>query len=54
VRFDGNQFNQSAFNLITMLPEIIQQSNDLGSFELDIFTIDIIDLTTFENTLIHL
>ena len=54
VTFDGNEFNQPAFKLITMLPEIIQESNDLGSFELDIFTIDIINLTTFENTLIHL
>jgi glycosyltransferase involved in cell wall biosynthesis len=54
IQFDGNQFNQSSFNLITMLPEIIYQTNDLGSFELDIFTIDIINLTTFENNLIHL
>lgn len=54
IKFDGDKFNQSSFSLITMLPEIIQQTNDLGSFELDIFTIDIIDLTTFENTLIHL
>ena len=54
VKFNGNKFNQSSFSLITMLPEIIQQTNDLGSFELDIFTIDIINLTTFENTLIHL
>jgi len=54
VKFNGDQFNQSSFSLITMLPEIIHQTNDLGSFELDIFTIDIINLTTFENTLIHL
>jgi glycosyltransferase involved in cell wall biosynthesis len=54
IQFDGNKLTNDSFNMIQLLPEIIQQTNDLGSFELDIFTIDIINLTTFENTLIHL
>ena len=54
IEFDGTKLNNDSFNLIQLLPEIIHQTNDLGSFELDIFTIDIINLTTFENTLIHL
>jgi glycosyltransferase involved in cell wall biosynthesis len=54
IQFDGNKLTNDSFNMIQLLPEIIHQTNDLGSFELDIFTIDIINLTTFENTLIHL
>ena len=54
ITFDGNRLTNESFNMIQLLPEIIHQTNDLGSFELDIFTIDIINLTTFENTLIHL
>lgn len=54
IQFDGNKLTNDSFNMIQLLPEIIHQTNDLGSFELDIFTIDIINLITFENTLIHL
>ena len=54
IKFDGDKLTNESFNMVQLLPEIIQQTNDLGSFELDIFTIDIINLTTFENTLIHL
>jgi hypothetical protein len=54
ITFDGNKLTNESFNIIQLLPEIIQQTNDIGSFEVDIFNINIINLTTFENTLIHL
>ena len=54
VEFDGTQFNQNSYYIIQNLSEIIKQSNELGEFELDIFKISILNLTTFEYLLINL
>ena len=54
VQFDGAKLTNENFQLLTQLPQIIQQSGELGQFELDIFTITIKDLTEYQNDLIHI
>jgi len=54
VEFDGKLFNQNSFNIIHQLSEIIQESGEIGSFELDIFRIDIKNMTEYQNNLIKL
>lgn len=54
VEFDANKFTQESFNILTQLPQIIEQTNELGQFELDIFTITIKDLTQYQNNLIYI
>ena len=53
VRFDGSKFNQSSFQHIQQLSEILA-NNELeeGSFELDIFEIQINNVTTYEGDLV--
>jgi hypothetical protein len=41
VKFNANELNQNNFYLLQQLPQIIQESGDLGEFELDIFKITI-------------
>jgi len=52
VIIDGNTFNQQDFNLIQQLPEIIQDSGEIGEFRLGNLKIQINDLTTYEKNLI--
>jgi len=52
IEFDLTQLNQNSFNLLQQIPEIIQQSGDIGKFQLDIFNITIKSLQTYENNLI--
>ena len=54
VEFDGKALTQESFNILTQLPEIIADSGELGTFELDIFKITINNLDTYENDLIHI
>ena len=54
VEFDMKQFTQQSFNIIQQLPEIIKESGEIGSFELDIFKITINSLTEYQNDLIYL
>jgi hypothetical protein len=54
VKFDGKLFNQNSFNIVQQLSEIIQESGEIGSFELDIFRIDIKNMTEYQNKLIKL
>lgn len=54
VEFDAKQLTQNSFNLLQQLPEIIADSGELGTFELDIFKITIKALTTYEHELIYL
>jgi len=54
VEFDARQFTQESFNILQQLPEIIADSGELGTFELDIFKITIKALTTYEHELIYL
>ena len=54
VRFDGNKFNNSSFQYIQQLSEILANDEELevGSFELDIFEIIINRVKTYEEELI--
>lgn len=54
VEFDGTKITQDSFNIIQQLPEIIQESGEIGEFELDIFKIRINSLETYEHNLIYL
>ena len=54
VEFDGNQITQQSFAILQQLPDIIQNSGAIGTFELDIFKITINSLETYEHTLIYL
>ena len=52
VRIDGSKLNNNNFELITKLSDIISDSGDFGTFELDILRIRITNLQTFEEELI--
>ena len=54
VRFDGKDFTETSFQIIQQLPEILANDNELeeGSFELDIFEININKIKTYEGDLI--
>jgi glycosyltransferase involved in cell wall biosynthesis len=54
IEFDATKLNQNNFQLLQQLPEIIQESGEIGKFELDIFKVIINSLETYEHTLIKL
>jgi glycosyltransferase involved in cell wall biosynthesis len=54
VKFDSKLLTQESFNILTQLPEIIAESGEIGTFELDIFKIAINNLKTYEHNLIHI
>ena len=54
IEFDASKLTQQAFNLLIQLPEIIADSGEIGTFELDIFKITIKDLNTYEDRLVHI
>lgn len=54
VEFDTINFTQNSFNIIQNLSDIISESGEIGEFELDIFKISIMNLTTFEKDLIKI
>jgi hypothetical protein len=52
VEFDANQFDQQSFNITQQLSEILQESGQVGDFELDVFKITINSMTEYQNDLI--
>ena len=54
VEFDGTKLTQESFNILMQLPEIIQESGEIGSFGLDIFRVDIKNMTEYQNNLIKI
>ena len=52
VEIDRSKFTEQDYNIITKLPEIIQDSGELGEFELGNLKIEIIQLNTYEKNLI--
>jgi len=52
IKVNGNIFNQQDYQIITQLSEIIQESGEIGEFELGNLKIQINDLTMYENDLI--
>ena len=54
VEFDGTKLTQDSFTILMQLSEIITESGEVGTFELDMFKITINNMTTYENELIHI
>jgi len=54
ISFDVTQLNQNNFQYIQQLSDIIKDNGEIGSFELDIFKVDIIQMNELQNTLIKL
>jgi glycosyltransferase involved in cell wall biosynthesis len=54
ISFDASKLTGINFQLISQLPEIIKDSGEIGTFNLDIFTIDIIHMNEYQNNLIKL
>jgi len=53
IRFDGSKFNDNSFQYIQQLSEILANDElEVGSFELDIFEININKIKTYEKSLI--
>lgn len=54
VEFDLLNFNPESFNILQQLPDIIKESGEPGTFELDIFKITINSLQEYQNELIFI
>ena len=54
ISFDASKLTNQNFQLLTQLTEIIKDSGELGTFILDIFTIDIIQMNEYQDKLIKL
>ena len=52
VAIDGNKFIQQDFQIIQQLSEILEDSGEIGSFELGNLHIDVIQINTYEKELI--
>lgn len=52
LEFDAKQITQQSFEIIQQLSEIVKESGEVGSFELDIFKVNINSLTEYQNDLI--
>ena len=52
VEIDGNTFGNEDFNYIQLMSEILQNSSEIGRFELGNLTIEVVQLNTYENNLI--
>lgn len=54
LEFDGRNFTQNSFNIIQNLSDIITESGEIGTFELDCFKITINSMEIYEKNLIYL
>jgi glycosyltransferase involved in cell wall biosynthesis len=54
ISFDAGQLNQNNFRLIQQFPDIIKENGEVGSFQLDIFMVDIIQMNEYQNVFINL
>ena len=54
IGIDGNTFGNEDFNYIQLISEILQDSSEIGKFELGNLTIEVLQLNTYENNLIKL
>jgi len=52
ITFDASKLNQNNYRIIEDLSQIIKESGEVGSFELDIFTINIAQMNEYQNNLI--
>jgi glycosyltransferase involved in cell wall biosynthesis len=54
IEIDGHTFGNEDFNYIQLMSEILQDSSEIGRFELGNLTIEVVQLNTYENNLIKL
>lgn len=54
IEFDATRLNQQNFQLLTQMPTIIQDSGEVGEFEIDIFRVIISHIEEYQNNLIKL
>ena len=54
IGIDGNTFGNEDFNYIQLMSEILQDSSEIGRFELGNLTIEVVQLNTYEKELIKL
>jgi hypothetical protein len=54
VHFDTKDLTQERFQLLTQLPEILAQNEETGTFELDIFKVEVNKIQTYEHQLINI
>ena len=52
VHIDCSKLNNQNFQIITQISEILQDSGEVGEFDLDIFNIKVNSLQTYEKDLI--
>lgn len=52
LEFDIKQFTQQSYQIIQQLSEIVKESGEIGSFELDIFKVTINSLTEYQKELV--
>ena len=52
VEFDASKLNQSNFQIITNLSEMLQDSGEIGEMEYNIFKFKIKSLNTYEKDLV--
>ena len=52
VHIDCQKLNQQSFQIITQLSEILSDSGEIGEFNLDIFSVQVKNLNTYEKELI--
>jgi hypothetical protein len=54
VEFDLAKWSPESFNILQQLPNIIKESGEIGTFELDIFKVTINSMDEYQNDLIYL
>jgi GT2 family glycosyltransferase len=54
IEFDATQLNQNNFQLLQQFPQIISESGGIGTFELDIFKLDISGMDRLEKYLLEI
>jgi glycosyltransferase involved in cell wall biosynthesis len=54
ISFNANQLNQDTFQLLQQLPDIIKDNGEIGTFQLNIFTVEIIQMNEYQDTLIKI
>lgn len=53
ISFDASKFNQTSYDIIQNISDIITESGEVGEFELDIFKIKINKLQTYNDKLVN-
>jgi len=54
IEFDATKLNQQNFHLLMQMPSIIQDSGEVGEFEIDIFRVIINHIEEYQNNLIKI